>query len=132
MKFGNRHEKKQQEMLLLLKDNKGFDQPEKWIRYGIDHNFQSIKAVTPDYCPDCGSQQFRTIRQYIYYSTLLKLRECCECGLVYSNTLIDPQVIHSHFEHAYKDEDYLHGKSIKFLNRMLHMSMKSHLKVAQY
>ena len=93
-------------MLKLLQNNKGFDIPERWLDYGIDHNFQKIDAEKLANCPDCDSDVFRSIGQYVYYSTLIKLNECLRCDLVFSDTRIDSHVIHSHFEHAYKDEGY--------------------------
>ena len=57
-------------------------------------------------CPDCGSSESSAIGQYVYYSRLIKLRQCGVCGLVYSDTIIDPGVTRSHWDAAYKDDDY--------------------------
>jgi SAM-dependent methyltransferase len=57
-------------------------------------------------CPDCKYKSFDAVGQYIYYSTLVTLRACARCGLIFSDKRIDPRVIQSHFEQAYKDEAY--------------------------
>lgn len=103
-------EDQKRRMLKLLQGNKGFDTPERWLDYGINHNFQEMEAETLTYCPDCGSRVFSCIGQYVYYSTLARLNECPQCGLVFSDARIDPQVISSHFENTYKDEDYFRDR----------------------
>lgn len=112
-------EEQRQRMLKLLESNKGFDAPERWIDYGIAHNFQKIEAKQRENCPDCGGCVFSCIGQYIYYSTLLKLNECLQCGLVFSDTLIDPHVISSHFEHTYKDEDYFRDRRRRIFDQIV-------------
>lgn len=94
------------EMIELLKFNKGFTDPERWVEYGITHNFQKIKAEKLKECPDCNARSIKHIGQFVYYSTLVNLQACSQCGLVFTDTRIDPKVISSHFEKAYKDEKY--------------------------
>ena len=105
-------------MLELLKSNKGFDTPERWLDYGIEHDFQKIEAKKLEECPDCGSRVFKFIGQYIYYSSLVKLNECLACGLVFSDIHIDPQVIHAHFEHTYKDENYFRDRRSRIFDQI--------------
>lgn len=93
-------------MLEILQFNKGFTHPEKWIEYGITNKFNKTKADKLEECPDCGARSFGYIGQFIYYSTLVNLLECAHCGLIFTDTRIDPKVISYHFEKAYKDEEY--------------------------
>lgn len=93
-------------MLKVLQLNRGFTHPEKWIEYGITHKFETTKAEKFEKCPDCSTQSFGFIGQFVYYSTLVNLLECYHCGLVFTDTRIDSEVISAHFEHAYKDEEY--------------------------
>ncbi|MBT1071826.1 class I SAM-dependent methyltransferase [Pelotalea chapellei] len=93
-------------MLDLLRFNKGFSSPEEWVDYGIQHNFKRVRADKLDACPDCSSRSSRSVGQFIYYSTLVRLQLCIDCGLIFADTRIDSQVIQSHFENAYKDEHY--------------------------
>lgn len=99
-------DEQKQQILEILIHNKGFAHPEKWINYGIDHNFKEVKAEKLEECPDCSARILNFIGQFIYYSTLVKLQSCSQCGLVFSDIRIDPMVIQSHFELAYKDESY--------------------------
>jgi len=90
----------------ILKSNKGFKHPERWVDYGVLHNFRNVQAEKLEFCPDCGGCHSDFIGQYVYYSTLVELRSCHDCALQYSDTRFDPKVVHGHFEQAYKDEDY--------------------------
>lgn len=99
-------EKQEREMLEILQANKGFAHPERWLAYAIEHNFKRVQTEKLDVCPDCDSRSFDPVGQYVYYCTLVNLRACARCGLVFADTRIDPQVILSHFERAYKDEAY--------------------------
>lgn len=93
-------------MIDILRLNKGFKDPAQWVEYAIKHKFKRVTAERLETCPDCGGQESALVGQYIYYSTLVELRSCANCGLLYADTRIDPAVIHSHFELAYKDENY--------------------------
>lgn len=44
--------------------------------------------------------------QYIYYSTLIHLLECENCGLIWADAHIDQNTIRGHFEGAYNSEEY--------------------------
>jgi SAM-dependent methyltransferase len=94
------------QMLELIHGNKGFDVAEQWLEYGLRHGFRKVDATKRESCPDCGGSQSGSLGQYVYYSTLIKLKECGNCGLAWSDTLIDPDVIRRHFERSYKDEIY--------------------------
>lgn len=99
-------ERQEHQMLELLRFNKGFTHPEKWIEYGLIHDFKKIQADELDKCPDCNNRLLKFVGQYVYYSTLVSLQACAQCGLVFSDKRIDFQVIQSHFERAYKDVAY--------------------------
>lgn len=95
------------ETLAILSHNVGFDNPSAWVSYAKRHDFRRISAVSVPACPDCGNNgNNRTLGQYIYYSTLIRLRECAKCNLIWSDAHLDPAVINAHFEFAYKDHDY--------------------------
>ena len=99
-------------ILEVLQYNRGFIHPEKWIEYGITHKFKLIKADKIEECPDCSARSSEFVGQFVYYSTLVNLQKCAQCGLVFTDTRIDPNVISAHFEQAYKDEEYfLHRRS---------------------
>lgn len=93
-------------MIDVLRLNKGFKDPAQWVEYATKHKFKRVMAEKLETCPDCGGRKSALVGQYIYYSTLVELRSCANCGLLYADTRIDPAVIHSHFELAYKDEHY--------------------------
>lgn len=93
-------------MIEVLKRNQGFVHPERWLDYAETHSFKLVRAEKLCACPDCGGRGNGIVGQYIYYSTLIVLRECDGCGLIYADVRIDAEVIRAHFEVAYKDEDY--------------------------
>lgn len=90
----------------ILKSNVGFDHPEKWVDYAAKKNFKFVPAKQIPRCPDCGSEPRGALGQYVYYSTLLRLKVCSNCDLIWSDAAIDPAVINAHFEFSYKDETY--------------------------
>jgi 2-polyprenyl-3-methyl-5-hydroxy-6-metoxy-1,4-benzoquinol methylase len=92
--------------LSVLRHNVGFDVPELWVDYALRHGFRRVKATNVVRCPDCGGQSKRSIGQFVYYSTLVRLVECDTCGLVWADTRLDPSVLMEHFEGAYKDDEY--------------------------
>ena len=96
------------EVLAVLRHNLGFDDPEQWIEYAIEHSFKSINAVSIPNCPDCGREPSGEVGQYVYYSTLIHLLTCGSCHLIWANTHVDPVVVGAHFEHAYKNRTYFH------------------------
>jgi Zn ribbon nucleic-acid-binding protein len=99
-------EEREKRMLEILLNNKGFAHPERWIKYGLLHDFQRVHADELQECPDCGCSSLVVVGQYVYYSTLVNLRECVKCGLVFSDKRIDSKLVRLHFERAYKDETY--------------------------
>lgn len=75
--------------------------------YARQHGFTLVNARTVSCCPDCSARaRPRIWGQYIYYSTLLRLRECERCGLIWADARIDPDLVRRHFESTYKDADY--------------------------
>ena len=92
--------------LLATLKNQGFAEAERWVDYARDHGFQQIRSQRVSRCPNCGTESHTQIGQYVYYSTLMRLNLCAGCGLAYSDRRIDPLIIRTHFEGAYKDEDY--------------------------
>lgn len=92
--------------LELLRRNVGFDAPEAWLDYARTQHFERVSAEPLRGCPDCGEAASREVGQYVYYSTLFRLRRCARCGLAYADVRLDPEVVRGHFESAYKDDDY--------------------------
>jgi SAM-dependent methyltransferase len=93
-------------MLRILERNQGFAQPERWVDYALSHSFRPVSAQKLQACPNCGGASHERVGQYIYYSTLVGLRRCNDCTLVFADTRLDPEVVRSHFERVYKDEEY--------------------------
>lgn len=93
----------------IIKNNIGFDEPEKWIEYARRHGFKKVKATRILACPDCGTDihsNAKQIGQYVYYSTLGHLQTCGTCGLLFSTIRISDEVVRQHFDRAYNDEQY--------------------------
>lgn len=84
----------------------GFDQPERWLGYAQGHSFRATRSERLTGCPECHVESSQAVGQYVYYSTLARLRLCPRCGLIYSDVRLDPAVIRVHFEREYKDEQY--------------------------
>jgi 2-polyprenyl-3-methyl-5-hydroxy-6-metoxy-1,4-benzoquinol methylase len=99
-----------EQLLAILRRNTGFDEPELWIDYARRHNFKPVMAVKIPRCPDCfAASKKRVWGQYVYYSTLIRLLECEQCGLVWADARIDRDVVRQHFETAYKSDEYFRG-----------------------
>jgi 2-polyprenyl-3-methyl-5-hydroxy-6-metoxy-1,4-benzoquinol methylase len=98
--------RQREEILEMLRHNLGFESPEAWVDYAIEHSFAKTRATAVPSCPDCGAPPGRTVGQYVYYSTLIHLRECARCFLIWADAHIDPQVLQAHFDRAYKDREY--------------------------
>lgn len=90
----------------ILSHNRGFEHPEDWVDFAREHDFEMVDAFPVLCCPDCGEAGCEVVGRYIYYSSLISLRYCDNCSLIYADTHIDPVVIKKHFEQAYKDEEY--------------------------
>lgn len=108
----------ERKMLEILRHNKGFEEPGQWIHYAMEHNFAPVRAEKLERCPGCGARPSGVLGQYVYYSTLVKLKSCRQCGLVYSDTRIDSQVIQQHFEQAYKDETYFIERRCRIFDQL--------------
>lgn len=91
----------------ILERNVGFNGNSRWMRYARKHGFKEVKAARIRRCPDCGGRPLpKTWGQFIYYSTLIRLLECSECGLVWGDVHLDPHVVRTHFDVVYKDDKY--------------------------
>lgn len=107
---------RRQELIDILRKNYGFGgDAEKWLDYKNVETFSYVGARAILTCPDCAGEPDTVIGQYVYYSTLIRLRRCGRCQLVWSDAAIDPQVLRSHFETAYKNERYFeHSRAAVF------------------
>lgn len=90
----------------ILDANVGFRTPDLWLDYAARHAFERVAAARVPLCPDRGEPPLRRLGQYVYYSTLIHLKECGVCGLIWADARIDPEVTRRHFERAYKDDEY--------------------------
>ena len=90
----------------ILQHNGGFHPIEKWLQYAKIHNFQKINSIKLKNCPDCNNDNLIKFWQYIYYSNIFHIKFCANCGLYFSDTLLDQEVITKHFENTYNDELY--------------------------
>jgi len=84
----------------------GFSEPLRWLEYARQHHFRPTPSQRLARCPDCGGERSRDLGQYVYYSTLARLRFCQRCRLAYSDIRLDQAVVRAHFESVYKDERY--------------------------
>lgn len=92
--------------LAILTHNLGFEFPEEWVNYATTHSFARVRATAIPLCPDCGAPPTGQLGQYVYYSTLLRLRVCGACGLIWADAHLDPEVVAAHFEGTYKSREY--------------------------
>jgi len=91
----------------ILERNLGFNGNTRWMRYARQHGFKEVKARRIRRCPDCGGRpRPQAWGQFVYYSTLIRLRECSDCGLVWGDAHLDPGVVRKHFDVVYKDDTY--------------------------
>lgn len=97
-------------MLEVLRSNRGFREPERWVDYAVRHSFQAVRAEEVTACPDCGAEDGSPLGQYVHYSTLITLVICHSCELIYANKRIDPAIVLAHFESSYKDEEYYQAR----------------------
>jgi 2-polyprenyl-3-methyl-5-hydroxy-6-metoxy-1,4-benzoquinol methylase len=93
-------------MRQVLATNKGFVRADRWIDYGLAHEFRPTHAEEITHCPDCGGRWWHPLGQFVHYSTLIRLQLCQDCGLAFTDTRLSADVIAGHFERAYKDEQY--------------------------
>jgi len=85
----------------ILTHNAGFSRPEQWIDYAVRERFRFVRATTVIDCPDCGEPTGKILGQYIHYSTLIRLRECRQCDLIWSDVRIDWDVVRADMERTY-------------------------------
>lgn len=105
----------QEQALAVLKHNCGFDTPELWVPYAVQQRFSPVSGTPVECCPDCGGETERVVGQYVHYSTLIRLRSCRNCHLIWSDVHIDPAVLNAHWERTYKDQEYFYyGRSLIF------------------
>jgi len=104
--------------LLELLHAQGFEDPELWLGYAQRHGFRPTRSQRLTACPECSAESTRDVGQYVYYSTLARLRLCTCCGLVYSDVRLDPAVIRAHFERAYKDEQYFETQRRRVIEQL--------------
>lgn len=90
----------------VLRANFGFASPERWIEYALRHKFRRVRTTPVPHCPDCGTDSGDTLGQYVFFSSLLRLKRCRSCQLVWSDGCIDQRLINEFFERTYKDTDY--------------------------
>ena len=92
--------------LNILRENTGFSPAHRWVQFAREHNFKRVKCQKLNRCPDCKNENLTTFGQYIYYSNIFHIKYCPDCGLFFSDTLLDHNIILKHFESSYKDEYY--------------------------
>ncbi len=90
----------------ILRENGGFYPVEKWLQFAKMHNFQKTNSIKLKNCPDCNNERLFKFGQYIYYSNIFCIKFCPNCGLYFSDTLLDKEIIAKHFENTYNDELY--------------------------
>jgi SAM-dependent methyltransferase len=93
-------------MRAVLRGNVGFDDPERWLDKALAGGFTRVEAIPRPVCPDCGGAAAEQLGQYVYYSTLMRLRGCGQCGLFWSDALLPAEIVRRHFEVTYKDRAY--------------------------
>lgn len=109
--------------LHILVANHGFrNDALEWLEYPKVRTFTRTQANPVTCCPDCGdTPKYRALGQYVYYSTLIRLRECGRCGLVWSDAAIDSTVLRAHFETAYKDQQYFENERADIFVQIVQM-----------
>lgn len=100
----------------ILKENGGFSSTDEWLNFARTHNFKKTKSKKLKKCPDCSGKKLKTFGQYIYYSNIIHVKYCLNCGLYFSNTILDYEVITRHFENTYKDEFYFSQQRNRVFN----------------
>lgn len=90
----------------ILQHNGGFSPIEDWLQIADSLKFKKVSSRKIVECPACGSKPSHAVGQFIYYSNLVTLVNCGNCGLVFTDRRIDSSVVEEHFEGAYKDTKY--------------------------
>ena len=112
------------ELLEILR-RQGFVMPDRWLSIARDKRFQPVDSVRLTRCLDCDAALGPALGHYVYYSTLMHLRECSECGLVHTDARLADHVVRDHFEQAYKDEEYF-GRRRRAIFRQLAQVIDEH------
>src|SRR5690349_21635521 len=108
----------------ILRSNLGFPEgrTSDWAEYARSHGFKRVKAIKVARCPDCsGAPRRRALGQYVYYSSLIHLLDCCDCGLIWADGHIDPNTVRAHFEVTYKDEEYFNVSRQPIFKQLAHI-----------
>jgi len=108
-----------EEVLEILRQNVGFEDPEPWVDYALRHSFKRSHATPIPICPDCGHPPVGHLGQYIYYSTLIRLLTCGSCHLIWADVHLDPSTVRTHFETAYKDRDYFRQRRSSIFRQLI-------------
>jgi SAM-dependent methyltransferase len=114
-----------EEMLTLLRENLGFDEPEDWLAYALQHHFTRVAATPIPRCPDCGALPRRQLGQHVYYSTLMHLVECSGCGLIWMDAQLPHHLIRQHFDLGYKDEVYFERSRRLIVRRLAEVIVRA-------
>lgn len=84
----------------------GFPHPDEWLDYAREHHLRRVTAEVVRACPYCSGTDHGLLGRYVYYSHLIGLRSCAGCGLIFADRRIQPDLVRSHFEAAYKEDEY--------------------------
>jgi SAM-dependent methyltransferase len=90
-----------------------------YLKVALDNGFKPVQALKLQKCPLCASAVSRTVGSYVYYSHFINLRKCTDCELGYADTQLDRGVVSSHFEAAYKEEEYFLRARLKSYQQVL-------------
>jgi 2-polyprenyl-3-methyl-5-hydroxy-6-metoxy-1,4-benzoquinol methylase len=100
--------------LLILRHNVGFARPEPWVDYAIENRFREIPAYAVPNCPDCGAPPAGEMGEYIHYSTLMRLRRCGSCHLIWSDARVDPGALAMELQTTFDNRDYFAHRTAIF------------------
>ncbi len=107
--------------LAILSENIGFPRADwgLWLDYAIRHQFKPVAGESVPACPDCGRLEEQEFGQYVYYSTLIRLRECRSCHFIWADVRLDSRQIRAHFEWTYKGDEYFLGRRRAIFEHMV-------------
>jgi 2-polyprenyl-3-methyl-5-hydroxy-6-metoxy-1,4-benzoquinol methylase len=97
---------------------------ETWLKVALENSFKPIDVVRVTACPLCGSSDAKLIGSYIYYSHFSRLKQCNLCGLGYVDSHLNPQTITSHFETAYKNDEYFSKTRFRCYQQIIKIARK--------
>jgi 2-polyprenyl-3-methyl-5-hydroxy-6-metoxy-1,4-benzoquinol methylase len=91
----------------ILSKNSGFENViDTWAPLVDSLKITCTPSERRDACPYCNNEKHFIIGQFLYYSNLIRLRECRSCKLIFTDVIINQTSQEAHFEIAYKDESY--------------------------